>query len=68
MKNSSLFIGLGIGLLAGAAIGAYLASSDDDKAKLKDGINSTVEKAKKTIGKIVDEGLEKLDKVVQQDT
>lgn len=61
MKKSNLFIGLGIGLLVGAAIGVYVASSDEDKAEWMDEINSTIRKAKKSIGKIVDDGLEELD-------
>jgi gas vesicle protein len=62
MKISSLFIGLGIGLFVGAAVGAYMASSEEDKAKFVDDVHSTVDKAKKTIGKVVNDGLEELDK------
>ena len=58
--NSKLFIGLGLGLLAGAAIGIYLASSDEDKAKFMDKINASVENAKKVVNKTVDDGLEQL--------
>jgi gas vesicle protein len=62
MKTSSLFIGLGVGLLVGAAVGAYFASSEEDKAKFMDDVHSTVDKAKETIGKVVNDGLEELDK------
>ena len=61
MKNSGLFIGLGIGLLVGAAIGLYIASSDEDKAELTEDIKNKVDEAKKSVGKIVKQGLEELD-------
>jgi uncharacterized membrane-anchored protein YhcB (DUF1043 family) len=65
MKNSSLFIGLGIGLLIGTAIGLYIASDEEDKAELLDEINAKVDKAKKSIGKFVEQGLEELDKAAE---
>jgi uncharacterized membrane-anchored protein YhcB (DUF1043 family) len=65
MKNSSLFIGLGIGLLIGTAIGLYIASDEEDKAELLDEINAKVDKAKKSIGKVVEQGLEELDKAAE---
>ena len=65
MKNSGLFIGLGIGLLIGAAIGLYIASDDEQKAGLLDEIKSKAEDAKKSIGKVVKQGLEELDKAVE---
>jgi len=65
MKSSNLFIGLGVGLLVGAAIGLYIASSDEDKAKLVDDIKTKVDDAKKSIGKVVKQGLEELDKAVE---
>ena len=58
--NSKLFIGLGLGLLAGAAIGIYLASSDEDKAEFMEKVNTSVGNAKKVINKTVDDGLEQL--------
>ena len=64
MKNSGLFIGLGIGLLVGAAIGLYIASSDEDKAELTEDIKNKVEEAKKSVGKIVKQGLEELDTAI----
>jgi len=68
MKNSSLFIGLGLGLLMGAAMGVYLASSEEDKNRFVEDINSKVDKAKKTIGKAVSDGLEELDKATEKVT
>ncbi|MDR0412361.1 MAG: hypothetical protein LBH61_00960 [Dysgonamonadaceae bacterium] len=66
MKNSGLWIGLGIGLLVGVALGAYFASDEEDRAEFKDAINSKVNNAKKTIGKIVEDGLEELDKATEK--
>jgi len=65
MKNSGLFIGLGIGLLIGAAIGLYIASDDEKKAEFVDDIKTKAEDAKKTIGKAVKQGLDELDKAVE---
>jgi gas vesicle protein len=65
MKNSGLFIGLGIGLLIGAAIGLYIAADDEKKAELLDDIKSKVDDAKENIGKVVKKGLEELDKAVE---
>jgi len=64
MKNSVLFIGLGVGLLIGAAIGLYIATDDEKKAEVMDDIRSKAEDAKKSIGKVVKQGLEELDKAV----
>jgi len=64
MKNSSLLIGLGVGLLVGAAIGLYFATSDEDKTKFLDELKSKADEAKKSIGDIVKQGMEELDKVV----
>jgi len=58
--NSKLFIGLGLGLLAGAAIGLYLASSEEDKAKFMAKVNDSIDNAKETVSKVVDDGLEQL--------
>jgi len=64
MKNSFLFIGLGVGLLVGAAIGLYIASDDEKKAAVMDEIKGKAEDAKKSIGKVVKQGLDELDKAV----
>ena len=63
MRSANLLIGLGLGLLAGAAIGVYLASSDEQKEEFMDEVNSKVNNAKEQIGKAVDTGLEELGKV-----
>jgi gas vesicle protein len=65
MKNSGLLIGLGVGLLIGTAIGLYIASGIEDKAELLDEINAKVDNAKKSIGKVVEQGLEELDKATE---
>ena len=65
MKNSVLFMGLGIGLLIGAAIGLYVASDDEQKAEFMDDVKSKANDAKKSIGKIVKQGLEEMDKAVE---
>ncbi|GHS94422.1 hypothetical protein AGMMS50239_18050 [Bacteroidia bacterium] len=57
MKGAGLLIGLGIGALIGVAVGAYLVASEEDKAKWKEDINSTVDKAKQKINKVIDENL-----------
>jgi gas vesicle protein len=64
MKNSSLFIGLGIGLLVGTAIGLFIATGDEEKAELMEGIKAKADDVKKTIGKIVKQGMEELDNAV----
>ena len=65
MKNSSLFIGLGIGLLIGAAMGLYFAIDEEKKTEITDDIKSKVDDAKKSIGKVVKQGLDELDKAVE---
>jgi gas vesicle protein len=65
MKNSSLFIGLGIGLLIGTAVGLYIATSDEEKAELMDKIKTKAEDAKKAIDKVIKQGLEELDHAVE---
>lgn len=57
MKGASLLIGLGIGALIGVAFGAYLVASEEDKAKWKEDVSSTVDKAKQKINKVIDENL-----------
>jgi len=64
MKNSGLFIGLGVGLLIGAAIGLYAASDIDAREEWKDEIKAKAEDAKKNINKIVKQGIEELDNAV----
>jgi len=64
MKNSGLFIGLGVGLLVGAAFGLFIASSEEQKAELADDIRTKVDDAKKSVGKVVKQGLDELDKAV----
>ena len=66
MKNSNLFLGIGIGLLVGAALATYLVTSDEDKQEFMDDVNATIKRAKKTIGKVVDEGMEELDKAADK--
>jgi predicted nucleotide-binding protein (sugar kinase/HSP70/actin superfamily) len=63
MKNANLFIGLGIGLLVGAAVGAYFATSDEKKQEYMEELNARVIKAKEKVGKAVSDGLEQLEKV-----
>ena len=65
MKNSNLFIGLGVGLLIGATLGLFIASDDEKKAKVMDEIKSKADDAKKNIGKVVKQGLDELDKAVE---
>lgn len=61
MKKSNLFIGIGVGLLVGAAVGVYFATSDEEKKKIADDLEDAVSKAKKSIKKAVDNGLDDLD-------
>jgi len=65
MKNSGLFIGLGVGLLVGATLGLFIASSEEQKAEWKDDIRNKVDDAKKNVGKVVKQGLDELDKAVE---
>jgi len=65
MKSSNLLIGLGFGLLVGAVVGLYIASSDEDKAELLDDIKAKADDAKKSISKVVRQGLDELDKAVE---
>ena len=62
MKAANLFIGLGVGLLVGTAVGIYLASTDEQREEFIDEVNNKVDKAKEKIGKAVDAGLEELGK------
>jgi len=62
MKNANLLIGLGIGLLIGAAVGIYLTSSDEEKEEYMNDINSKVDEVKEKIGKVVNDGLGELEK------
>jgi len=65
MKNSGLFIGLGVGLLVGAAIGLYIASDDEEKAELADAVRNKVDETKKSVEKIVKQGLDGIDKAIE---
>lgn len=65
MKNSILFIGLGVGLLVGAAMGLYIATDEEKKARVMDDIKNKTDDAKKSIGKVVKQGLDELDKAVE---
>jgi gas vesicle protein len=62
MKTSGLLLGFGLGLIIGVAAGWYMASSEEDKTALKDDIQSKMDKAKKAIGKLVNEGMKEFDK------
>jgi len=64
MKNSVLFIGLGVGVLVGAALGLYIATDAEKKAEVMDGIRGKADKAKKNISKVVKQSLEELEKAV----
>ncbi|MDL2222845.1 hypothetical protein LJB98_01960 [Bacteroidales bacterium OttesenSCG-928-M11] len=61
MKKSNLFIGIGAGLLVGAAIGFYFATTDDEKKKIVHDLDQAVDKAKKSIKKAVNNGLDDID-------
>jgi gas vesicle protein len=65
MKNSGLFIGMGIGLLIGAAVGLLVASSAEQKAEFVDDIKSKMDDAKSGVGKVVKQGMSELDKAVE---
>ena len=65
-ENSKLFIGLGLGLLVGAAIGIYLTSSNEEKAQLLNLANSKVGKIKDTVCEKINESLDQLDSVTDK--
>jgi len=65
MKSSGLFIGLGVGLLMGAAIGLFMASSEEQKAEWSNNFKTKVGDTKKSVGKAVKHGLDELDKAVE---
>ena len=50
--------------MIGAAIGLYFGADDEKKAEVMDEIKSRAEDAKKSIGKVVKQSLEELDKAV----
>lgn len=62
MKGAGFIVGFGIGAIIGAAIGAYLLASEEDKAKWRDSVNSTVDKAKQS----VDKAKQKIDQVIDE--
>ena len=51
-----------MGAIIGAAVGAYLVASEEDKTKWKDNVNSTVDKAKQS----VDYAKQKIDQVIDE--
>jgi gas vesicle protein len=62
MKGVGLLVGFGLGAVIGAAVGAYLIASDEDKAKWKENVNSSVDKAKQS----VDKAKQKIDQVIDE--
>ena len=62
--NSKLILGLVIGAAVGAAA-CYLMNREN-REELLDQINDTVDKAKRKIGKAIDQGIEGLDIVVDR--
>jgi len=62
--NSKLILGLVIGAAVGAAA-CYLMNKEN-REELLDQINETVDKAKKKIGKAIDQGIEELDCAVDK--
>ncbi|MDR0232604.1 MAG: hypothetical protein LBI82_10865 [Dysgonamonadaceae bacterium] len=62
--NSKLILGLVIGAAVGAAA-CYLMNKEN-REELLDQINETVDRAKKKIGKAIDQGIEELDCAVDK--
>ena len=62
--NSKLIVGLIIGAAVGAAA-CYLMNKEN-REELLDQINDTVDKAKRKIGKAIDQGIEELDIAVDK--
>ncbi len=63
-SNSKLIAGLVIGAAVGAAA-CYLMNKEN-REELLEQINDTVDKAKKKIGKAIDQGIEELDCAVDK--
>jgi gas vesicle protein len=55
MRTANLLIGLGVGLLVGAALGAYLVSSEEQREAFADSVGDKVDRAKQKIDKAVSE-------------
>lgn len=66
MEKSKLFIGLGLGLLAGAAVGLYFATTKEEKEDFADNVSEAVHKARKAIKKAVKEGVEELQDTAEE--
>ena len=62
MKGAGLLVGLGIGALIGVAVGVYLAASDEERAKWREDVNATVDKAKQS----VDKAKQKISQVIDE--
>jgi gas vesicle protein len=58
MKTVNFWMGLGIGLLAGAAAGVYFSSTDEQKSGFQNKMNNVRDKIKETFNA----GLETLEK------
>ncbi|GHS92062.1 hypothetical protein FACS1894174_05980 [Bacteroidia bacterium] len=63
-ENAKLILGLAIGAAVGAAVGYFLAC--DNKNEIIDRIGETVDKAKKKISQVINEGIEELDIAVDK--
>jgi gas vesicle protein len=58
MKNVNLWIGLGVGLVVGAAAGLYFSSTDEERADYRRRVNETFKNARDKIGKAISDGIE----------
>ncbi|MDR3061713.1 MAG: YtxH domain-containing protein [Dysgonamonadaceae bacterium] len=63
-ENTKLILGLAIGAAIGATVGYFLAC--DNKQEIIDRIGETVDKAKKKISQVINEGIEELDTAVDK--
>ena len=62
--NTKFFVGLIVGVAAGAAT-CYLMNKEN-REELLEQINGTLDKARKKIGKAIDQGIEELDIAVDK--